>query len=123
MTGNATITGLDPSVLKGILPDLGRIRLPLTLEVAAELDTEFKPLSAELSLRGGSGEVRIPEAFDDPLDVAGIEIKASAADDMTRFRLDEATVDLGDLALADSRHRRSCRRRCHAPPRRIDPES
>ena len=100
MTGNATISGLDPSVLEGILPDLGRIRLPLTLEVTAELDTEFNPLSVDLSLQGGTGELRIPEAFDSPLAVAGIKIKASAADGMTHIQLDEATVDLGDLAVA-----------------------
>ena len=32
--------------------------------------------------------------------MAGIVLRASAADDMTRFRLEEATVDLGDLTLA-----------------------
>jgi uncharacterized protein involved in outer membrane biogenesis len=100
MTGNATITDLNPSVLAGVVPDLGRLRLPLTVELTFELDLANKPRSAEVTLRTGPGEVRFPEAFDDPLAVAGIVIRASAADGMTRFRLEEATVDLGDLTLA-----------------------
>lgn len=99
MTGTATITNLDPSELAGIAPDLGRIRLPLTIELSAELDPAYKPRSASLTLRTGPGELRIPEAYDDPLSVAGIVLKASVAEDMTRFRIDEAEIDLGDLAL------------------------
>jgi uncharacterized protein involved in outer membrane biogenesis len=99
MTGNATITGFDPSELAGVVPDLGRARLPLNLEVSAELDPEYTPRSAEVTLSTGPGEVRVPEAFDDPLAVTGIVLRASATDDMTRFRLDEVTIDLGDLEL------------------------
>ena len=100
MTANATITDLDPSEFAGLLPDLGRIRLPLTLELAAEFDPEYNFRSAEVTLRTGSGEVRIPEAFDDALAVTRIELRASATDEMTRFRLDEANFDFGDLQLS-----------------------
>ena len=99
MTGKATITDLNPKELAGIAPDLGRIRLPVTIELSAELDPEYMPRSAEVTLRTGSGELRIPEAFDDPLAVAGIVLRASAADDMARFRIEETTVDLGDITL------------------------
>jgi len=99
MTGNATITDLDPSELAGLAPDLGRIQLPLTIELSAELDPEYEPRSADVTLRAGTGELMIPEAFDDPVAVAGIVMKASATDDMTRFRLEEAIVDLGGLTL------------------------
>ena len=99
MTGTATVTNLDPSNLAGLVPDLGRFRLPLTLELSAEFDPEFSPRSADVTLRTGPGKIGIPEAFDDPLHVAGIELRASAADAMTRFRLDESTIDLGDLEL------------------------
>ncbi|MDH3814740.1 MAG: AsmA family protein [Acidobacteriota bacterium] len=100
MAATATITDLNPSELAGIAPDLGRIRLPLTIELSAELDPSYKPRSAELTLRAGTGELMIPEAFDDPVAVTGVVMKASATDDMTRFRLDEATFDLGDIAIA-----------------------
>jgi len=100
LTGDATITDLNPSALAGIVPDLGRIRLPLTIELSADLDPSYKPRSAEVALKTGSGEIRIPEAFYNPLAVAGIVLKASSADNMTRFRLEEATVDLGDISVA-----------------------
>jgi len=99
MTATATVTDLDPSGLAGLVPDLGRFRLPLTLELSAELDPEYAPRSAEVNLRTGSGEVRVPEAFGEPLAVTAIEVRASATDDMTRFRIEEASVDFGDLAL------------------------
>ena len=100
MTGTATVTDFDPSELAGIAPDLGRIRLPLTIELSAEFDPSYKPRSAELTLRAGTGELMIPEAFDDPVAVAGVVMKASATDDLTQFRLEEATVNLGDITLA-----------------------
>ena len=100
MAATATITDLNPSEVAGIAPDLGRIRLPLTIELSAELDASYKPRSAELTLRAGTGELMIPEAFDDPVAVTGVVMKASATDDMTRFRLDEATFDLGDITIA-----------------------
>ncbi|MBD3857887.1 MAG: hypothetical protein IFK92_15445, partial [Acidobacteria bacterium] len=78
MTGTATVTDFDPSELAGIAPDLGRIRLPLTIELSAEFDPSYKPRSAELTLRAGTGELMIPEAFDDPVAVAGVVMKASA---------------------------------------------
>jgi hypothetical protein len=99
MTATATVTGLDPSGLAGLVPDLGRFRLPLTLELSAELGPEYTPRSAEVTLQTGPGEVRIPEAFGDPLAVTGIEVRASTTDDMTRFRLEEANIDFSDLAL------------------------
>jgi uncharacterized protein involved in outer membrane biogenesis len=99
MTGNAAITDVDPSDLAGLVPDLGRFRLPLALELSAELDPEYAPRSAEVNLRTGSGEVRFPEAFGNPLAVTGIEVRASATDDMTRFRLEEASIDFRELAL------------------------
>ncbi|MSP89179.1 MAG: hypothetical protein EXQ92_10280 [Alphaproteobacteria bacterium] len=93
-----TFTDLEPSWLAAEAPGLAVLnhaRLPVGGMIALRLNSELMPQAVRFDLAGKAGTLVLPELYQDPIDIRGVEARGTADLKAGRLEMDRLFVDLG----------------------------
>ncbi len=102
-SGAATVelklTGFQPWKLEGLIPDLGRFKLPVDAESTVKVTSDRALDSATLHLTCGAGAVHVPEIHGVPYRVQALTFQASATESLRSVKVSDFKVDLQGLTV------------------------
>ena len=102
-SGAATVelelTGFQPWKLEGLVPDLGRLRLPIDAESEVKLTSQRVLRSATLHLTGGTGAIHAPEIHSAPYQIQALTLQASATEALRSITVSDFAVELEGLTV------------------------
>ena len=85
----------DWAMAAPVLSPLSSLTSPVTASGELQLDDRFLPQRIEMHMRAGAGQLNLPAYYDEPLNVAGIQLTAVADFPTRRFSLPQFTIDVG----------------------------
>ena len=103
-TVQVTLTRVQPWKLAELVPDLGRIHIPINAQAEAKLSPERSLNSVKLEVTGGSGTISVPEVHGTPFRLEGLDLQAKADQGLRSIRISNLKVQLPGLSITATAH-------------------
>jgi hypothetical protein len=98
LIGTTRFQGIEIAAFADQVPQfapLAPIRAPIDGRAEFEATTDGRISRLQFDMNAGAGELVFSAFYPEPIDIAGMHLRGNIVDDMTRLRIDEASIDFG----------------------------